>query len=150
VQAINGVLGAAGAHFDDDPAQTYHSHKILPMYPGQHPNGLSTLGDRPGGTGTWGVTWKMTVAADYQIVDVATGVYSDCILGCVYIQWFDSRNECVLKVWIGGGPPGTGDQGYWRVAETDRRPTNIESIQVSAKVPDKLWNDAKKKWDKTP
>ena len=83
------VPAGQGPHFDIDETKTY-SHTILPVYPGRHPKGPATLSDRPYGGDHLGNSWSITVAADYQVNNPATGVYSDTILGCVSITFFDA------------------------------------------------------------
>ena len=132
-------------HFDSDKAKTYYGHQILPEYLRQgYPSGFLTFSDRPYeevplySLGAY--TWTMTVAADYQVVNPATGKYSDYILGCVTFTWYDALGggACITipgVPWLNGKGSGV----------TIKEPV-IQNYRMPAVAPNALWNSALTNW----
>ena len=133
----------AKPHFDDDKTNltNYFGHKILPAYSGQHPGGNPmAMADRPYEANLvwWQNTWTMTVAADYQVVNAATGTFADYILGCVSFTWYDGLGRAILTL---NGVPGPNGP----TAVAIKEPT-LAGYSVMAAPPDAFWKDALANW----
>jgi hypothetical protein len=127
--------------FDNDPNNfgNYYNHKILPAYPGQTVPGVPmSMGDREFESSFfYGHTWSCTDAAVYQIVNVASGTYSDYVLGCISFTWYDNLRSTILTVPGVLSPDGKGVV----IKEPESR-----QYGVGAALPDAVWNDALKNW----